>query len=37
MEQVDDSHYLDEPEQREWCEYHQCSEPCQGCYYEETD
>ena len=37
MEQVDDSHYLDEPDEPRWCEIHECKKPCEGCQYEEND
>ena len=37
MEPLDDSHYLEPPDEERWCEYHNCHEPCEGCQYEETD
>ena len=37
MEQLDDSHYLTEPDDPERCELHDCPRPCQACRYEERD
>ena len=37
MEPLDDSHYLTEPDEPNWCEVHQCERPCQACKYEERD
>lgn len=39
MEPLDDSHYLDPPDEDDahWCQDHECKQPCQACRYEEED
>lgn len=39
MEPLDDSHYLEPPDDDDerWCPTHDCERPCAACRYEEKD
>ena len=37
MELLDDRHYLEPPDEPEWCEDHDAPKPCQYCRAEERD
>ena len=37
MELIDDRHYLEPPDDPNWCEQHDHKIPCPYCYAEERD
>ena len=37
MKELDDRHYLTEPDEPNWCAAHECKKPCEACRAEERD
>ena len=37
MEQIDDRHFLEPPDEPNRCPIHDCKQPCEACLYEERD